>query len=485
MKRKNNYLQCIPVPENNKETIFSYNGLVAQDVGIEAAVLYKFILNSIRGSRGAKRNIAPYHGDDYYWCYNSLNTLHKKWFPHITKTTIYRALKKLEEKRYIVSKKGGSSEYAYDKTTWYTIIQPEFKVQNSKQNVSKNRVFQNEKQVFQNEIYLFQNEIQRSQNGATIPLGNTLGNTLENSIKEIPQSYIGARAPESVINFGRRVLELLSTTEQEFSYSDSPQEIANVPQVKTIVDEMLSLNTEHAPSDDHEKEMWFLWKHLFMNLKDWFNNPPIFTQSIPPEDNFDYTHFIVNRYDSKNIHLDLPYNLYSRLKTELEPKDEASNFFYGGKYEQNAMLEAFKATGVYQLLSEVFPIGPWDHLTVSTVYDLFQDGLISSRILLAIFETRDIYNETKDSPWPHKFPEELHYFLNLLGQRKLVTYAGKTLRNRMVSDHSLVVANKYKPYLSFLEEYSFEQYKSFDNFDNYDRSEQYQEDLNSDFSYRT
>ena len=96
---------------------------------------------------------------------------------------------------------------------------------------SKNTVFQKEKQVFQseiylfqNEIYLFQNEIQRSQNGATIPLGNTLGNTLENSIKERPRIYIRARAPESVINFGRRLIEPLVSTGKTASTKKCPNQ---------------------------------------------------------------------------------------------------------------------------------------------------------------------------------------------------------------------------------------------------------------------
>lgn len=126
-KNQNNYIQCIPVPDDDGNLI-SYNKLVAQDVGSDAAAIYKFIVNAIRGSKKANCNIAPYKGDDYYWCYCSLKSLSEKWFPHMAKETIRRNLKTLEKKKYIVSKKGGFNAHAYDKTTWYTIIQPEVKV---------------------------------------------------------------------------------------------------------------------------------------------------------------------------------------------------------------------------------------------------------------------------------------------------------------------------------------------------------------------
>lgn len=88
---------------------------VAQDVGVNAAVIYNNI--QFWCNKNAANN--KHFHDGYFWTYNSIKAF-TELFPYMTQRQIEYALKKLIEANYII--KGNYNASRYDKTLWYANI---------------------------------------------------------------------------------------------------------------------------------------------------------------------------------------------------------------------------------------------------------------------------------------------------------------------------------------------------------------------------
>lgn len=95
--------------------LHSFNPEIATDVGVEAAVLYQNIQYWCEKNRHNEKN---FH-DGYYWTYNSVKAF-CEMFPYMSKDTISRNLKKLEERGYI--KTGVFNEVGFDRTKWFADV---------------------------------------------------------------------------------------------------------------------------------------------------------------------------------------------------------------------------------------------------------------------------------------------------------------------------------------------------------------------------
>ncbi len=100
----------------NKTTEHSFNIEIAQELGIEEAVLYKNILYWVENNKANNKNFK----DGRYWTYNSVSAF-LELFPYMSEYKISSALKKLEEAGYIVS--GVYNKADFDRTKWYSVNQ--------------------------------------------------------------------------------------------------------------------------------------------------------------------------------------------------------------------------------------------------------------------------------------------------------------------------------------------------------------------------
>ncbi len=141
----------------------SFNVEVATKYGILEAVLLENI--NFWVTKNKANNVQYYDG--YYWTYNSVKAL-AELFPYASKTTISRALHRLEDKGLILS--GNYNKSAYDRTIWYTITEEcsllldgkdvindegDTKLDNVQDGQS---ITQNEQSIVQNEKCITQNE---------------------------------------------------------------------------------------------------------------------------------------------------------------------------------------------------------------------------------------------------------------------------------------------------------------------------------------
>lgn len=94
--------------------IHSYDVEIAEKHGMVCAVLLYNIYHWIEKNKETDIN---FH-DGRYWTYDTTETL-AKHFPEMSKRTIQRAMKKLEDENLIV--KGNFNKSGFDKTTWYTL----------------------------------------------------------------------------------------------------------------------------------------------------------------------------------------------------------------------------------------------------------------------------------------------------------------------------------------------------------------------------
>ena len=92
-----------------------FNTEIAEDLGINAAVLYQNMIFWCLKNKANNTN----HYNDNYWTYNSVRAW-KELFPYLGESAIKTALKKLEDEEYI--KVGNYNKSSYDRTKWYSII---------------------------------------------------------------------------------------------------------------------------------------------------------------------------------------------------------------------------------------------------------------------------------------------------------------------------------------------------------------------------
>ncbi len=141
----------------------SFNIAVAAEYGILEAVLLEYLNFWVTKN---KANGVQYY-DGYYWTYNSTKAL-AELFPYASKTTIYRALRHLEDEGLVLS--GNYNKAAYDRTMWYTLAEKGSLLLDGKdgnkqtdcvcQDNIKNEktIFQDEQSIVQDEKCMVQNE---------------------------------------------------------------------------------------------------------------------------------------------------------------------------------------------------------------------------------------------------------------------------------------------------------------------------------------
>jgi len=95
----------------------SFDAELAQKVGVNAAILLKNISFWIEKNKANGRHCI----DGEYWTYNSIKAF-CELFPYLSSKQIHTALKILVGAGYI--KTGNHNRSAYDRTTWYTLINP-------------------------------------------------------------------------------------------------------------------------------------------------------------------------------------------------------------------------------------------------------------------------------------------------------------------------------------------------------------------------
>jgi len=94
----------------------SFNVDIAAKYGMLEAVLLEYLNFWVTKN---KANDVQYY-DGYYWTYNSTKAL-AELFPYASRTTISRALRRLEDEGLVLS--GNYNKSAYDRTIWYTLTE--------------------------------------------------------------------------------------------------------------------------------------------------------------------------------------------------------------------------------------------------------------------------------------------------------------------------------------------------------------------------
>lgn len=98
----------------SESAVHSYHPAVAEEVGINAAVLFYNICFCVAQNTANERNCV----NGKYWTYNSVSA-YSRLFPEFSEKQVRTALKKLEDCGYIES--GCFNEDPYDHTKWYTV----------------------------------------------------------------------------------------------------------------------------------------------------------------------------------------------------------------------------------------------------------------------------------------------------------------------------------------------------------------------------
>lgn len=91
-----------------------FDPTIAQDVGIECAVLFYNIEYWIQKNQANDKHF--YEGK--YWTYNSTKAF-AELFPYMSERVIYKSLQKLIERGYLI--KGNFNQNSFDRTCWYAL----------------------------------------------------------------------------------------------------------------------------------------------------------------------------------------------------------------------------------------------------------------------------------------------------------------------------------------------------------------------------
>lgn len=126
---------------------------LAKEIGLNESI----ILMQISYWIGISENVR----DGTYWTYHSVRELHEDYFPYWSVTTIWRAIKSLEDQGYIIVRE--YNQRKGDNTQWFALEPDKLQTLTSvlaqpalgEKPVSKrNTLFQNETPLFQNETTL-------------------------------------------------------------------------------------------------------------------------------------------------------------------------------------------------------------------------------------------------------------------------------------------------------------------------------------------
>lgn len=94
--------------------IHSFRIDIATKYGIAEAILLGYFYHWIKVHEKNETNFY----DGKYWTFDTVRGLVEK-MPYFTRSTVHRAIKKLEENKLILT--GNFNKLSYDKTTWYTL----------------------------------------------------------------------------------------------------------------------------------------------------------------------------------------------------------------------------------------------------------------------------------------------------------------------------------------------------------------------------
>lgn len=94
--------------------IHSFRVDIATKYGIAEAILLGYFYHWIKVHEKNETNFY----DGKYWTFDTVRGLVEK-MPYFTRSTVHRAIKKLEENKLILT--GNFNKISYDKTTWYTL----------------------------------------------------------------------------------------------------------------------------------------------------------------------------------------------------------------------------------------------------------------------------------------------------------------------------------------------------------------------------
>lgn len=97
-------------------SVHSFNTEIAEEYGINAAILFYHIVFWIEKNEANETN---YH-DGHYWTYNSVKAF-KTLFPYMGDKQIRNALKKLEDENLVIC--GNYNKSPYDRTRWYALTE--------------------------------------------------------------------------------------------------------------------------------------------------------------------------------------------------------------------------------------------------------------------------------------------------------------------------------------------------------------------------
>lgn len=116
---------------DKKRKIISFYSDIAEEVGANASVLFKYISFWINRNRANKRN----YKNGKYWMYNTLKQISQD-IGYLTIEQVRYALNKLIDKGYIV--KAELNGNPYDHTKWYSLTEKgeSLQEQEPKQNTS-------------------------------------------------------------------------------------------------------------------------------------------------------------------------------------------------------------------------------------------------------------------------------------------------------------------------------------------------------------
>lgn len=96
--------------------VHSFNTEIAEEYGINAAILFYHIVFWIEKNEANETN---FH-DGHYWTYNSIKAF-KTLFPYMGDKQIRNALKKLTDEELLIS--GNYNKSPYDRTIWYALTE--------------------------------------------------------------------------------------------------------------------------------------------------------------------------------------------------------------------------------------------------------------------------------------------------------------------------------------------------------------------------
>lgn len=177
--------------------IHSFRVDIATKYGIAEAILLGYFYHWIKVHEKNETNFY----DGRYWTFDTVRGLVEK-MPYFTRSTVHRAIKKLEENKLIIT--GNFNKLSYDKTTWYTLTDDGMSLLKNKipcpkmgQGLSQNGTtipnYNEEKKDT-----LSQNETRLSQNGTTIPIQSTYSLDDDDDKRKKDERFPGNKYPKEV-----------------------------------------------------------------------------------------------------------------------------------------------------------------------------------------------------------------------------------------------------------------------------------------------